>query len=98
MIKVLHDFILVSEPIADAPRASGLIVLAPEESTLRCNVIAIGPGDITNDGKEIKVEVQPGDVVFLPKEVVNNAPSVKHGGTKYLFIKQMQVLCWERPA
>lgn len=97
MIKVLHDFILISEPLAEATNSAGLIVLASEESTLRCKVIDIGPGDVAADGTKLTVEVQPGDIVFLPKEVVKNAPSLKHEGVKYLFIKQMQILCWERP-
>lgn len=98
MIRVLHDFILISEPIAEAANAAGLILMAGPEATQRCKVIEIGPGDVTSDGKEIKVEVLPGDIVFVPKEVVNNAPSMKHEGVKYLFIKPMQILCWERPA
>lgn len=96
MIKVLHDFILVSQPIADAPLASGLVLMAGPEATQRCRVLAIGPGTVDDAGTPINVEVQPGDTVFLPKEVVSNAPKMKHEGHTLLFIKQMQILCWER--
>lgn len=97
MIRALHDFIVVSEPIREA-HSSGLIVVAKDESTLACYVVAVGPGTVDDKGKELKALVNVGDIVFLPKEVVNNAPTAKEDGHVYRFIKQPQILCWETPA
>ena len=97
MIKVLHDLILLEPPIAPAALGSGLIVLSVDEATLKCRVAGVGPGTVLNCGKEVFPSVKEGDIVHVPKEVVNNAPSTVHKGITYRFVKQAQILCWETP-
>lgn len=96
MLKVLHDFILLEPPMEEKTTESGIVLVGTgPETTQRCKVVDVGPGTVNDKGEELKAEVSPGDIVYLPKEVVANAPKHKMDGIEYLFVKQMQILCWE---
>lgn len=95
-IKVLHDFILVEEPVPVTKTIHGIVLVADKEATLKCPVIGVGPGTWDAAGKELGTGgIKVGDVLHLPKEVISGAPKMTHEGKKYLFIKPPQVLAWE---
>lgn len=95
-IKVLHDFILVEEPVPATKTVHGIVLLADKEATLKCPVIGVGPGTVDASGKELGTGgIKVGDILHLPKEVISGAPKMTHEGKKYLFIKPPQVLAWE---
>jgi len=95
-IRVLHDFICVTEPAAATQTASGIVLVADKEATIRCPVVGVGPGTVDDSGKPLTTRgIKVGDVVHLPKEVISGAPKSKIEGTTYLFIKPPQVLAWE---
>ncbi|MNC13751.1 co-chaperonin GroES [compost metagenome] len=96
-IRVLHDFILVEEPVPTTKTVHGIVLVADKEATLKCPVIGVGPGTFDAAGKELGVGgIKVGDILHLPKEVISGAPKMTHEGKKYLFIKPPQVLAWEK--
>lgn len=97
MKEVLSDFILVIEPSTVTQSASGMVIAVSTEATLKTTVIGVGPGDVDEKGKPLTVEVEPGDTVYIPKEVVKTAPKTKINGVSCMFIKQPQILVWEKP-
>lgn len=96
-MKVLHNNIVVAPPVPIQEKDRGsLIVLLKEIQKVVCSeVIAVGPGDVDDKGREIKVEVKVGDIVFYPVECIDTAPKIKQNDVNYLVIKSQQVLCYK---
>lgn len=72
----LLDRILVERFAPEAKTKSGLFI--PEKAQGKVNeatVVAVGPGRVTEDGKEMAVNVKVGDKVLVPE----------YGGTKVTF-------------
>lgn len=100
IMKVLHNNIVVTKPapVNDRDQTS-LIALLKETNKVVCStVVAVGPGTVDDKGKEIKVEVSVGDVVFYPVECIDTSPKIKDSGEEYLVIKSQQVLCFKPKA
>lgn len=90
-IKPLSDHILI-EPIKEEEKTRGGIFLpdtATKEKSEEGNVIAIGPGKKTDDGKIIPLSVKPGDRVLFTKY----GPSeIKIDDKEYLIATENDIL------
>lgn len=68
-IKPLNDYVLV-KPIKDEPKTASGIITAPtsKEKPWKGEVLAIGDGKISSEGKKIPIEnVKVGDIVYFTK-------------------------------
>lgn len=63
------DNIVVEAIKEDSTSASGIIIpdTASKEKPMKGNVIAVGPGKMTNEGKRLPMELEVGDVVLFSK-------------------------------
>ena len=68
-VKPLNDYVLV-KPIKDEPKTASGIITAPtsKEKPWKGEVLAIGDGKISSEGKKIPIEnVKVGDIVYFTK-------------------------------
>ena len=90
-IKPLSDHILI-EPIKEEEKTKTGIFLpetASRERPEEGNVIAIGPGKKTDDGKIIPVSVKPGDKVLFTKY---GPTEIKVDNKEYLIASESDIL------
>ena len=74
---------------AEETTKSGIILAgSAKEKPQIAEVIAVGPGGMV-DGKEVTMEVKPGDKVIMSKYA---GTEVKLDGTEYIIISQKDVL------
>mgnify|MGYP004487382017 CR=1 FL=1 len=77
--------------VQKAQSARGGIILAgnsSKEQPLTASVIARGPGGMI-DGKEVKMYVNPGDNVLIPK---HGGTPFNFNGKEYIIIRQADIL------
>lgn len=88
-IRPLFDKVVV-EPVKSEEKSKGGIILtaAAQEKPATCVVIAVGPGGVV-DGKEVVMQVKPGDKVLLSKY---SGTEVKVDGKEYTIIRQSDIL------
>lgn len=86
----LGDRVLV-KPMPQEEKTKGGIILpdSAKEKPQKGEVIAVGKGKITEDGKLIEMEVKPGDIVIYGKY---SGTEIKYEGDEYLFMKQSDIL------
>jgi len=88
-LKPLGDRVVIKQLEAEEKTKSGIILAGnAKEKPQEAEVVAVGPGG-TVDGKEIKMEVKPGDKVIYSKYA---GTEVKLGGTEYIIVKQSDIL------
>jgi chaperonin GroES len=88
-LKPLCDRVVIKQLEAEETTKSG-IILAPtaKEKPQQAEVVAVGPGGVV-DGKEIKMEVKPGDKVIYSKYA---GTEVKLDEQEYIIVKQGDIL------
>ncbi|MCE1248901.1 MAG: co-chaperone GroES [Firmicutes bacterium] len=86
----IGDRILV-KPLASEEKTKGGIILpdSAKEKPQKGEVVAVGKGKVTDDGKLIEMEVKAGDIILYGKY---SGTEIKYEGEEYLFIKQSEVL------
>lgn len=86
----LGDRILV-KPMAQEEKTKGGIILpdSAKEKPQKGEVIAVGKGKVTDEGKVIEMELKPGDMVLYGKY---SGTEIKYEGEEFLFMKQGDVL------
>ncbi len=88
-IKPLFDKVVVEAVKAEEKSKGGIILTAAaQEKPATCIVVAAGPGGVV-DGKEIVMQVKPGDKVLLSKY---SGTEVKVDGKEYTIIRQSDIL------
>ncbi|AEE97415.1 MAG: chaperonin GroES [Clostridiales bacterium] len=88
-LKPLGDRIVIKQVEKEETTKSGIVLPGTaQEKPQIAEVIAVGPGGIV-DGKEVKMEVKPGDRVIYSKYA---GTEVKYDGEEYIIIKQSDVL------
>jgi chaperonin GroES len=90
-IKPLSDHILI-EPIKEEEKTKTGILLpetAEKEKPEQGQVIAVGPGKKTEDGKIIPLDVKPGQKVLFTKYGPNE---IKVDDKEYLIAKEEDIL------
>lgn len=85
----LGDKVVVKQLEAIETTKSGIVLTGgAKEKPQEAEVIAVGPGGIV-DGKEIKMEVKPGQKVMYSKYA---GTEVKLDGEEYIILKQNDIL------
>jgi chaperonin GroES len=89
-LRPLHDRVLVKR-LGEVEEKHGSIVIpdTAKEKPQEGNVIAVGNGRMTEDGKNVPLAVKPGDRVLFGKY---SGSEVKLDGEEYLIMKEEDVL------
>ncbi|MBR3975014.1 MAG: co-chaperone GroES [Clostridia bacterium] len=88
-LKPLGDRVVVKFTQAEETSKGGIILAASaQEKPQVAEVVAVGPGGVV-DGKEIVMEVKPGDKVILSKYA---GTEVKIDGEELIIVKQGDIL------
>ena len=85
----LGDRVVLKKVIAEETTKSGIVLPGAEkEKPQMAEVVAVGPGGVV-DGKEVKMEVKPGDQVVYAKYA---GTEIEVEEEKYMIIKQDDIL------
>ena len=88
-LKPLGDRVVIKQLEAEEKTKSGIVLPGTaKEKPQEAEVVAVGPGGMV-DGKEIKMEVKPGDRVIYSKYA---GTEVKLGEDEYIIVKQNDIL------
>jgi chaperonin GroES len=89
-LKPLGDRVVV-KPLEEEERTKGGIVLpdVAKEKPQHGEVLAVGPGALTEDGKRLPMDVKVGDRVLFAKYA---GTEVKIGDEEYLILRQSDIL------
>jgi len=89
-IRPLHDHIIVERLEEETTTASGIIIPdSAKEKPMQGNVIAVGKGKVTEDGKVLPLDVKVGDTVLFGKY---SGTELKIEGNEYLMMREDDVL------
>ena len=89
-IRPLHDRIIVERLEEETTTASGIIIPdSAKEKPQQGNVIAVGKGKMTEDGKVLALDVKVGDKVLFGKY---SGTEIKIEGKEYLMMREDDVL------
>lgn len=96
-IKPTDDHILVEPEKPEMMTKSGLYIPATvtKERPQIGNVIAVGPGKMTDDGKRLPMDVKAGDKILFSKygpSEIKTTPAWEQGGEELLILNQSDVL------
>jgi len=91
-VRPLHDRILVKR-IEEEESVKGSIIIpdSAREKQQQGEVIAVGDGKITNEGKRIPLDVKVGDRIIWSKYSGTDLP-VKIDDQEYLIVREEEVL------
>jgi chaperonin GroES len=85
----LGDRVVLKQLVAEETTKSGIVLPGQnKEKPQQAEVIAVGPGTLA-DGKEVKMEVKPGDQVIFSKY---SGTEVKLEEEEYIIVKQSDIL------
>ncbi|WP_420613891.1 co-chaperone GroES [Candidatus Spongiisocius sp.] len=90
-LKPLGDRVIVQPNDEDEQRtASGLVIPdTAKEKPQTGTILAVGPGDLNDDGDRIPVDVSPGDTVVYSKYA---GTELKYEGEEYLILASRDLL------
>ena len=89
-IRPLYDRILVRRLEPQETKKGGIIIPdTAKEKPQQAEVVAVGPGRVTDDGKRVALEVKMGDKILMGKY---SGTEVKIDGTEYLIMREEDVL------
>jgi chaperonin GroES len=89
-IQPLQDRVLVKTLDTGEMKKGGIIIPdTAKEKPQEAEVIAVGPGRISDDGKLIPVNVKVGDKILYGKY---SGTEVSVDGTEYLFMRESDIL------
>ena len=88
-LKPLGDRVVIRQLEAEEKTKSGIVLPSQaKEKPQEAEVIAVGPGGMV-DGKEVKMEVKPGDRVIYSKYA---GTEIKIDEEEYIIVKQNDIL------
>ena len=86
----LHDRVLIKVTDSEEKTAGGLIIPdTAKEKPQDGEVVAVGPGAKTEDGKISPMDVKVGDIVLFGKW---SGTEVKINGTEYSIMKESDIM------
>lgn len=89
-VKPLADRILVRRIEEQETKRGGIIIPdTAKEKPQEGEVVAVGPGRLTDEGKRISMEVKKGDRVLIGKY---SGTDVKIDGSEYIILREDDVL------
>jgi chaperonin GroES len=89
-VKPLADRVLIKPLEAHEEKKGGIIIPdTAKEKPQQGEVIEIGPGRVTDDGKKIAMEVKKGDKVLYGKY---SGTEVTVEGVEYLILRESDIL------
>lgn len=88
-VKPLFDKVVIKAIEANETTASGIVLPgAAQEKPQLAEVVAVGPGG-TDDGKEVVMQVKPGDKVLYSKYA---GSEFKIDGNDFVIVRQADIL------
>ncbi len=89
-IRPLHDRIIVERLEEETTTASGIIIPdSAKEKPMQGDIIAVGKGKVTEDGKVLPLDVKVGDKVLFGKY---SGTEIKIEGKEFLMMREDDVL------
>ncbi|HLQ66223.1 MAG TPA: co-chaperone GroES [Candidatus Limnocylindrales bacterium] len=89
-VKPLADRILVRRLEEAEMKRGGIIIPdTAKEKPQQAEVVAVGPGRMTDEGKRVVLDVKKGDKILMGKY---SGTEVKIDGTDYLIMREEEVL------
>ena len=89
-IKPLDDRIVIRQVEAEQTTASGLVIPdSAKEKPQEGEVIAVGPGRVSESGSRVPLDISVGDRVIYSKY---GGTEVKYNGEEYLILSARDVL------
>ena len=90
-LKPLGDRVIVRPNEDDEQRTSSGLVIpdTAKEKPQTGTIMAVGPGDLSDDGERIPLDVSEGDVVVYSKFA---GTELKHEGDEYLILSSRDLL------
>ncbi len=92
MIRPLSNYVVVSKP-QEEEKIAGSILYKPQTSEtqiVQAEVLAVGPGDTTNQGITIPMEVAVGDIVMFNRR---SGTEIVNDGIAVLLMREDQLFC-----
>lgn len=88
-IKPLADRVIVQPMPAEEQTKGGIILPdTAQEKPMEGTVVAVGPGRVTDEGKELKMSLKDGDKVLYGKY---SGTEVKIDGEEYLIMRESDI-------
>lgn len=89
-LKPLHDRVLVKRLEAEEVTSGGIIIPdTAKEKPQKGEIIATGPGKVTDKGEKIKMTVDEGDKVLFNKYA---GTSIEIDGVEYMVMREDDIL------
>jgi chaperonin GroES len=89
-IRPLHDRVLVKRMEQQEQVRGGIIIPdTAKEKPQEAEVVAVGPGKLTDDGKRTPLEVQPGDRILMGKY---SGSEIKIDDMDYVICREDEIL------
>ncbi|HEX3530835.1 MAG TPA: co-chaperone GroES [Thermoanaerobaculia bacterium] len=89
-IRPLHDRVLVKRSETQEQVRGGIIIPdTAKEKPQEAEVIAVGPGKLTDDGKRSPMDVQTGDRILMGKY---SGSEIKIDDTDYVILREDEIL------
>ena len=89
-LRPLHDNVLVKRTEEEETSSGGIILSgSAKEKPSQGEVVAVGPGEVTEDGKLKAMNVKPGDKILFGKW---SGTEVKLDGSDLLIMKESDIM------
>jgi len=89
-VRPLKDNVLLKRIEAAEKFKSGIVIPdTAKEKPVEAEVVAVGPGKLTDEGKRIEPEVKAGDRVLFAKW---SGTEIKLDGKKHLILREDEIL------
>ncbi len=88
-IKPLADRVIVAPMEKETVKGGIIIPDTAKEKPQQGKIMAVGPGNVTDNGERVKVEVKKGDIVLYGKYA---GTEVNVEGSDYLILRESDVL------
>jgi chaperonin GroES len=89
-LRPLHDRVIVTRVEEEKKSAGGILIPdSAAEKPLRAEVVAVGPGKRTDDGKLQTLDVKAGDLVLIGKY---SGTEVKVGMDEFVVLREDDIM------
>jgi len=89
-VRPMHDKVLVKRLEEQETKKGGIIIPdTAKEKPQEGEVIAVGPGKMTDEGKRLPIDVKVGNKILFGKYSGNE---VRVGDEEYLFVRESDIL------